>query len=66
MPPIKKSSILNVYKMNIKNRQKKTEDVNLTSQEHKRALKRAYKSFVVTGLPKVDTKDYVDRVKAVC
>ena len=52
--------------MNIKNRQKKTEDVNLTSQEHKRALKRAYKSFVVTGLPKVDTKDYVDQVKAVC
>ena len=52
--------------MNIKNRQKKTEDVNLTSQEHKRALKRTSKSFVVTGLPKVDTKDYVDRVKAVC
>ena len=34
--------------------QQKEEDINLTPHEHERALKGAYRSFVMPGLPKTD------------
>lgn len=41
--------------------EKKTQDeVNLTPKEHKRALKRAYKSFVVPELSKAGIDNFVD------
>ena len=33
-------------------------DVDLTLNEHERALKRAYRSFVIPGTPKTDTDSY--------
>ena len=44
--------------------EKKTQDeVNLTPKEHKKALKQAYKSFVVPELSKAGIEDFVDYVK---
>lgn len=41
--------------------EKKTQDeVNLTPKEHKKALKQAYKSFVVPELSKAGIDDFVD------
>ena len=39
------------------------EDIDLTPHEHKRALKGAYRSFVMPGLPKTDTDSYFDQAK---
>ena len=37
-------------------------NVDLTPMKHERALKRAYKSFVVPGLPKADVDSYIERI----
>ena len=39
------------------------EDVNLTTHEHERALKGAYKSFVMPGKPRTDIDSYLDQSK---
>ena len=39
------------------------DEVDSMLQEHDRALKGAYKSFVVPGLLKADSDDYIDQVK---
>ena len=39
------------------------EDVDLTPHEHERALKGAYKSFVMSGVPKIDVDRYFDQTK---
>ena len=39
------------------------EDVNLKVHEHERALKGAYRSFVIPGAPKTDTDSYSDQTK---
>ena len=39
------------------------DSVDLTPMEHERALKEAYKSFVVPGLPKADVDSYTEKVK---
>ena len=44
--------------------QQKEEDVDLTRHEHERALKRAYRSFVIPGAPKTDIYSYFDPTKA--
>ena len=38
--------------------QQKEEDINLTPHEHERALKGAYRSFAMPGLPKTDIDNY--------
>ena len=44
--------------------QQKEEDVDLTRHEHERALKRAYRSFLIPGAPKTDIYSYFDPTKA--
>ena len=39
------------------------EDVELTPHEHERALKGAYTSFVMPGVPKTDIARYFDQTK---
>ena len=43
--------------------QQKEEDIDLTPHEHERALKGAYRSFVVPGAPKTDIDSYFDKTK---
>ena len=40
--------------------QQQEEDVDLTPHEHERALKGAYRSFVISGVPKTDIDSYFD------
>ena len=44
-------------------KQQQEEDVNLTPHEHERALKGAYRSFVIPGAPKTDIDSYFDQTK---
>ena len=46
-----------------KEKQQKKEDINLTPHEHERALKGAYRSFVVPGTPKTNIDSYIDQTK---
>ena len=43
--------------------QQQEEDIYLTPHEHERALKGAYRSFVIPGTPKTDTHSYFDQTK---
>ena len=40
------------------NQEEREEDVDLTPLEHERALKEAYRSFVIAGKPKTDIDSY--------
>ena len=40
------------------------ENVDLTPHEHERALKGAYRSFVIPGVPKTDIDSYFDQTKS--
>ena len=39
------------------------ENINLTPHEQERALKEAYRSFMVSGAPKTDIDSYFDQTK---
>ena len=43
--------------------QQQEEDVDLTPHEQKRALKGAFRSFVMPGKPKTDIDSYLDQTK---
>ena len=43
--------------------QQQEEDIDLTPHEHERALKGAYRSFVIPGAPKTDIDSYFDQSK---
>ena len=43
--------------------QQQEEDADLTTHEHERALKGAYKSFKMPGKPKADVDSYFDQAK---
>ena len=43
--------------------QQQEEDVDLTTHEHERALKGAYRSFKMPGKPKADVDSYFDQAK---
>ena len=43
--------------------QQQEEDIDLTPHEHERALKEAYRSFVIPGAPKTDIDSYFDQTK---
>ena len=43
--------------------QQQEENVDLTPHEHERALKGAYKSFVIPAAPKTDIGSYFDQTK---
>lgn len=45
------------------NHEQTKDETDLTPQEYERALKGAYKSFVILGLSKADIDGYVDLVK---
>ena len=45
------------------NQGEEEEDVDLTPHEHERALKGAYTSFVMPGVPKTDIARYFDQTK---
>ena len=38
--------------------------IDLTSHEHERELKGAYRSFVIPGVPKTDIDSYFDQTKS--
>ena len=44
--------------------QQQEEDNDLTPHEHERALKGAYRSFVIPGVPKTDIDSYFDQTKS--
>ena len=46
-----------------KEEQLQEEDVDLTLHKHERALKGAYRSFVIPGRPKTDIDSYFDQTK---
>ena len=46
-----------------KEQQQEKEDIDLTPHEHERALKGAYRSFVIPGAPKTDIDSYIDQTK---
>ena len=69
-----KNSILGLYdgakktlKCNVQGEVEKEnqeeQDVDFTPHEHKRALKRAYRSFVIPGAPKTNIDSYFDQTK---
>ena len=43
--------------------QQEEEEIDLTPHEHERALKGAYRSFVMPGKPKTDIDSYFDQAK---
>ena len=43
--------------------EKEEEDIDLTQHEHEKALKGAYRSFVITGWPKTDIDSSFDQTK---
>ena len=43
--------------------QQQEEDIDLTPHEHERALKGAYRSFVILGVTKTDFDSYFDQTK---
>ena len=43
--------------------QQQEEDIDLTPHEHERALKGAYRSFVIPGTPKTVTDNYFNQSK---
>ena len=47
-----------------KENQEEEEDVNLTTHEHERALKGAYKNFVMPVKPRTDIGSYLDQSKS--
>ena len=50
-------------KVNQENQEERGEDVDLTQDENERALKGAYRGFVISGAPKTDTDSYFDQTK---
>ena len=68
-----KNSILGLYdgaKKTLKSdvedeaeKESQEEDVDLTPQEHERALRGAYRSFVIPGAPKTDIDSYFDKTE---
>ena len=50
-------------KVNQENQEERGEDVDLTQDENERALKGAYRSFVISGAPKTDTDSSFDQTK---
>ena len=44
--------------------QQQEEDIDLTPHEHERALRRAYRSFVMPGKPKTDIDSYFDQAES--
>ena len=58
------NKLKNIVEKEAKKEHQQTGDyVDLTPMEHERALKEAYKSFVVPGLPKSDVDSYIEKVK---
>ena len=45
------------------NQEQREDEADLTPQEHERALKEAYRKFVIPRLVKADIDGYVDQVK---
>ena len=39
------------------------EDIDLTPHEHEKALKGAYRSFLIPGTPKTDIDSYFDQTR---
>ena len=52
-----------IVEKEVEEEQQQEENVGLTPHEHGRALKRAYRSFVIAGAPKTDIDSYFDQTK---
>ena len=52
-----------IVEKEVEEEQQQEENVGLTPHEHGRALKRAYRSFVIPGAPKTDIDSYFDQTK---
>ena len=58
-----KKTLKDIVEKEAEEEQQQEEDVDLTPHEHERALKGAYKSFVMSGVPKIDVDRYFDQTK---
>ena len=53
----------NIVEKEAEEGQQREEDVDLTPHKHERALKGAYRSFVIPGAPRTDIDSYFDQTK---
>ena len=58
-----KKTLKGIVEKEAQEEQQQEEDVDLTPHEHERALKGAYRSFVIPGRPKTDIDSYFDQTK---
>ena len=58
-----KKTLKGIVEKEAQEEQQQEEDVDLTPHEHERALKGAYRSFVIPGRPKTDVDSYFDQTK---
>ena len=58
-----KNTLKDIVEKEAEEEQQQEEDVDLTPHEHERALKGAYRSFVIPGAPKTDIDSYFDQSK---
>ena len=58
-----KKTLKDIVEKEAEEEQQQEKDVDLTPYEHERALKGAYRSFVIPGRPKTDTDSYFDQTK---
>ena len=58
-----KKTLKDIVEKEAEEEQQQEEDIDLTMHEHERALKGAYRSFMMPGKPKADDDSYFDRAK---
>ena len=58
-----KKTLKDIVENKAEGEQQQEEDVDLTLHEDGRALKGAYRSFVMPGVPKIDIDSYFDQTK---
>ena len=58
-----KNTLKDIVEKEAEEEQQQEEDVDLTPHEHERALKGAYRSFVIPGASKTDIDSYFDQTK---
>ena len=58
-----KKTMKNIEEKEAEEGQQQQEEIDLIPHEHERALKGAYRSFVIPGVPKTDIDSYFDQTK---
>ena len=58
-----KKTMKNIEEKEAEEGQQQQEEIDLIPHEHERALKGAYRSFVIPGTPKAEIDSYFDQTK---